>query len=43
LDFSDIQPVIERQNKDTQEIARLFIDYFEKRLDLKTLKIKLTR
>lgn len=40
-DFSDMQPAIQRQNQDIQKNARLFIDYFEKRLDLKTLKSKL--
>ncbi|MCX7096276.1 MAG: tetratricopeptide repeat protein [Methylococcales bacterium] len=39
--FSDIQPAIDRQNLSTQKSARLFIDYFEGRIDLKTLKSKL--
>jgi hypothetical protein len=40
-DFSDIQPAIQRQNQKTQKITHLFIDYFEKRIDLKRLKTKL--
>ncbi len=40
-DFADMQLAIERQKPKVQKIARLFIDYFEKWLDLKTLKSKL--
>ena len=40
-DFSDIEPVIALQNEETQQIARLFIDFFEGKIDLPTLKERL--
>jgi WD40 repeat protein len=40
-DFSDLQPVLNRQNPKRQKIAALFIDFFQNRIDLDTLKAKL--
>ncbi len=41
-DFSDMQPVLKRQTPDKQKAAALFIDFFQKRIDLETLKTKLS-
>ncbi|MGZ5077392.1 MAG: nSTAND1 domain-containing NTPase, partial [Methylobacter sp.] len=41
-DFSDIQPVLNRQTPKRQKTAALFIDFFKKRIDLDTLKAKLS-
>lgn len=41
LDFSNIEPAIARQDEETQKIARLFIDFFEGKVDLPTLKARL--
>ncbi|MGH8558194.1 MAG: tetratricopeptide repeat protein, partial [Methylococcales bacterium] len=40
-EFSTLQLAIQRQDPKTQKIAHLFIDFFEERLDLKTLKTRL--
>jgi len=34
--------VLKRQTPDKQKIAALFIDFFQKRIDLETLKTKLS-
>jgi len=40
-DFSDLQPVLKRQNPKRQKIVALFIDFFQNHIDLNTLKTKL--
>lgn len=39
----DILPAIERQDEETQQIAKLFIEFFEEKIDLPTLQARLAR
>ena len=40
-DFSDIGPAIQRQEPPRPQLAQYFIDFWTKKIDLKTLKQKL--
>lgn len=40
-DFSDTMLIVERQEAEIQQIAKLFITFFEREIDLETLKTRL--
>ncbi|MCP4702503.1 MAG: tetratricopeptide repeat protein [Gammaproteobacteria bacterium] len=42
-DFGDMQPAIERQNAAVQQAARLFIEFFQNKINLATLKTHLSK